>query len=208
MRGAAGAGICLRIVTALGVAALAACGGERRDAARSDGVQGPFVWGSADDVTRVGQLWLSGQPDDAGLRAAKKNGVTWVIDLRAPGERDWDEAAAAKAAGLQYENIPVEPGKPFVEAAFAEISELVESHPDDQILLHGSAGNRAAAWLTTELVRKDGMPFAEALEIGRRAGITKPEVVAKTAALLGEKPPKVSHEAAPASPAEPGRTPG
>jgi protein tyrosine phosphatase (PTP) superfamily phosphohydrolase (DUF442 family) len=203
-----GARICLWLATVLGVAALGACGGERRDAARTDEVQGPFVWGSADNVTRVGQLWLSGQPDDAGLRAARENGVTWVIDLRDPGERDWDEAAAAKAAGLQYENIPVEPEKPFVEAAFAEISEFVESHPDDQILLHGSTGNRAAAWLTTELERKNGMPFAEALEIGRRAGITKPEVVAKTAALLGEEPPKASHEAPPASPVEPGRNPG
>jgi len=188
-----------RLLALLVVAALAACGGERSKPVRLEDVAAPVVWGSADNVTRVGQLWFSSQPDEAALRAAKEHGVTLVIDLRAPGERDWDEAAVARGLGLEYENVPV-PGKaPFSEAAFAQIDEFVEAHPKEQILLHCSTGNRAAAWYTTHLVRRQGMPFAEALEIGRRAGITKPEVVAQTAAFLGVEAPKASHEEAPAA---------
>lgn len=159
-----------------------------------DEVQGPFVWGSADNVTRVRHLWLARQPDEAGLRAAKDHGVTLVLDLRAPGERDWDEAAVAKAVGLQYENIPIAEKGPFSEEALSQIEAAVEAHPSDQILIHCSSGNRAAAWLTTHLVRRHGMRFDEALAIGRRAGITKPEIEAKTAAALGEPAPDASHE--------------
>jgi protein tyrosine phosphatase (PTP) superfamily phosphohydrolase (DUF442 family) len=175
------------LLTLIGVAFVGACGGERHDTVRLEEVSGPVVWGAADNVTRVRHLWFSRQPDAAGLLAAKQNGIALVVDLRAPGERDWDEAAAASDAGLRYVNIPIAEKEPFSEAALAEIEAVVAANPEQQILLHCSSGNRAAAWLTTHLVRKHHMPFADALEIGRRAGITKPEIVAKTAAVLGEK---------------------
>jgi protein tyrosine phosphatase (PTP) superfamily phosphohydrolase (DUF442 family) len=180
------------LLTLLGVAALCTCRGERSGPVRLAELEGPFVWGSADNVIRVRQLWLARQPDEAGLRAAKERGVTLVIDLRAPGEREWDEAGAAKTVGLGYENIPIAEQGPFSAAALSQIDAVVAAHPHEQILVHCSTGNRAAAWLTTHLVRKQGMGFAEALEIGRRAGITKPGIVAKTAAALGETVPDAS----------------
>jgi cytochrome c peroxidase len=174
---------------------LGACGGDR-GAVRLDEVEGPYVWGSAQNVTRVRHLWLSAQPDEEGLRAAKENGVTLVVDLRAPGERGWDEAAAAERVGLDYENVVVPKDGPFPTDAFARIEALVESRPDEQILIHCSSGNRSAAWLTTHLVGEHGMGFTAALAIGQRTGLTSDEMVAKAAAYLG-----VEHAARPVSPA-------
>lgn len=177
---------------------LGACRAEtHRGAVSLAEVQAPVVWGAADNAVRVRQLWFSRQPDAPGLQAAKDAGVTLVVDLRAPGERDWDEGAAAAQLGLAYRNIVVPEKGPFPEAAFASLEQLLEQHEDEQVLVHCSSGNRAAAWLTTHLVKRHGMSFADALEIGRRAGITKPEIVERTAAFLNE----------PAPPAEPAGTP-
>jgi cytochrome c peroxidase/protein tyrosine phosphatase (PTP) superfamily phosphohydrolase (DUF442 family) len=169
------------------LAIVCACGGER-STVRVEEVEGPYAWGSAQNVTRVRHLWFSAQVDEEGLRAAKESGVTLVIDLRAPGERGWDEAAAAERVGLDYENVVVPKDGPFPTDAFARVEALVESHPDEQVLIHCSSGNRAAGWLTTHLVRSHEMPFQAALAISRKAGLRSDEMAARAAAFLGVEP--------------------
>jgi len=152
-----------------------------------DEVQDPVTWGAAKSVRRIRHLWIADQPDAAGFDAAKSAGVRVVIDLRAPGERDWDEAALVESRGLAYYNVPVVGSEPFSRAAFEEVERLVKANKGEQILIHCSSGNRAAGWLTAHLVEAHDMPFESALVIGRRAGITRDPIVAKLANYLGEK---------------------
>ena len=70
-------------------------------------VSGPLRWGTADSVMHLENLYISGQPDRAGLEAARTHGVEVVIDLRDPSEREWDEGRAADELGLIYHNVPV-----------------------------------------------------------------------------------------------------
>jgi len=149
-------------------------------------VKGPYAWGSAERVSKVKRLWLSDQPDRAGFAAAKAAGVEVVIDLRASGERDWDEAPVVETLGLEYRNVPVRGSEAFDEATFAEIEAIVRDHAPSEILIHCSSGNRAAAWLTWHLVEGHGLPIAKAIEVGARAGMTNASIVSKTRALLEE----------------------
>ena len=50
------------------------------------GVEGPLAWGGLEDVRRYAHLYFAGQPDAAGLEAARQAGVSVVINLRAPSE--------------------------------------------------------------------------------------------------------------------------
>ena len=142
-------------------------------------VEGPFTWGSLENVTHLKHLWFSGQPNDAALEAAREHGVVAVINLRDPSEFGWDEAGAVEALGMSYYNVPVRGDAPFERAAFARIYEIVREHDDGQVLVHCSSSNRAGAWLAAHMVEDHGQSFEEGLAIGRRAGLTKEPLVEK-----------------------------
>jgi protein tyrosine phosphatase (PTP) superfamily phosphohydrolase (DUF442 family) len=138
-------------------------------------VEGPYVWGSAKNVTRLGHLWFSAQPDAVGLAAARDAGVEVVIDLRDPSERGWDEALVVEGLGLVYHSVPVS-GAAFDPEALARIQSLVEENAEEQILIHCSSANRVGGWLAVSLVENRGMTEEDALAVGRRVGITKPVI--------------------------------
>ncbi len=135
-------------------------------------VEGPFVWGGVRNVTRLGNLWFAGQPDLAGLEAARDHGVAVVINMRESGEVRWDEAGAVEALGMRYFSVPVSPWRPFSRQAFDRIAEILESNSGQQILLHCGNSNRVGGWLATHLVGEHGMSVDAALVVGRRAGIS------------------------------------
>ncbi len=140
-------------------------------------------WGSARDVKQHFNLHLAGQPDAAGLTAAKKAGVSVVIDLRDPSEHDWDEATAARELGLAYHSVPVD-GQELSRDAMQRIDAIVGENDDKGILIHCASGNRAAAWLAIHLAEQEGMDPAEALAIGRKAGLTKDALAANVTRYL------------------------
>lgn len=150
-----------------------------------DDVEGPIVWGEATRVTHLRHLYFADQPDPTGFEAAKQAGVTTVIDLRAPEERDWDEEAVVEGLGLTYFNVPVV-GDAFKREAFDEIERLVKAHHDEVILLHCSSSNRVGGWLAVHLVEQHGLGEDEAIAVGRRAGITKEVIVERVRTYLAQ----------------------
>ncbi len=142
------------------------------DAFTPDDVKGPLTWGSATRVTQLSRLFFADQPDAIGIDAARAAGVEVVINMRAPSEIDWDEKAAVEKAGIEYYNVEVS-GPTFDRNQFERIESLVASNPNEKILIHCGSSNRAGGWLATHLVTRHGMSEDEALEVGRRAGITK-----------------------------------
>jgi len=125
------------------------------------------------DPARVGNVRISGQPDAVALGAAKASGVTTIVNLREPGELDWDEAGAARDASLAYHSIPVSGRKELAPEAMERISDIVSAQGDAGVLVHCASGNRAAAWLAIDLVTRRNMTRDEALVLAERAGLTK-----------------------------------
>ena len=156
------------LLVALSLGFAGACGSPEPGA-----VEGPFVWGGVRNVTRLGNLWFAGQPDLAGLEAARENGVAVVINMREPGEMGWDEASAVEALGMHYFSVPVSPSRPVSPQAFERIEEILAANPDRQILLHCGSSGRVGAWLATQLVKREGMSVDQALAVARRAGLNQ-----------------------------------
>jgi protein tyrosine phosphatase (PTP) superfamily phosphohydrolase (DUF442 family) len=103
-----------------------------------------------------------------------------VINLRDPAELHWDEKNAVKEAGLDYYNIPLfTQDNSFNPLAIKQISTLVQQHQDDQILVHCSSGNRAAAWLAIYLVTEQNIDQQTAIELAKKAGLTNAAMEAK-----------------------------
>jgi len=140
--------------------------------------------GQAPKVSRLRNMWLAGQPAAADFEAAKKEGVTTVINLRPPGEMHWDERATVEGLGMTYYNLPVAGGQPFSRATFDMLDVIVASKSEEPILIHCSSSNRVGAWLATHLVREKGMTIESSLLVGRRAGMTKKPLEARVREFL------------------------
>jgi uncharacterized protein (TIGR01244 family) len=84
----------------------------------------------------------------------KKLGFASIINLRAagePGANVEDEAAAAKAAGIRYYNIPFESAKPDPAVA-DKFLDAITAPGSDPAFIHCAGGNRAATmWLIKRL---------------------------------------------------------
>ena len=151
-------------------------------------VEGPYTWGSAAGVKKYANLYLAGQPDTAGLVAAREAGVGVVVNLRHPTEHRWDEAAAAAELGLAYHSVPVS-GNALSREALERVDAIVAENEGEEILIHCASGNRVGAWLAIHLVERRGMEPEQALAIGREAGITKDGLAAGVIRYLEESGP-------------------
>jgi uncharacterized protein (TIGR01244 family) len=145
----------------------------------------PEIWGAAKNVVAVKHLYLSSQPDADTLEIAREKGVELVINLRDPGEFNWDEQAAAKKAALDYYNVPISPsGESFDPDAVNQITALIQQHKGQKTLLHCSSGNRASAWLAIHLANDHSMPSDTAISLAKQAGLTSPAIEARVLRYL------------------------
>ncbi|MDP2226266.1 MAG: sulfur transferase domain-containing protein [Moraxellaceae bacterium] len=123
-------------------------------------------------------LCTGGRPRPEHLASAARQGVKMVVNLCPPAEAaDYDEAAVVAGLGMRYVNIPVagpaDLTLPNVKA-LAHALEAGQQGAGDRpaVLLHCASGNRAGAMLALKAAWVDGKPAAEALAIGRAAGLT------------------------------------
>ena len=172
-----------RALAVLAASALCASMASANESITPDDVKGPFQWGAASRVTQLRHLYFADQPDRAGLESARDAGVAIVINMRAPSEIDWGEQAAVEELGMSYVNVPVT-GRSFDPDQFEKIESTIAAHPNEKILVHCGSSNRVGGWLTTHLVTRHDMSEADALAVGRRAGITNPGIEKRVHAYL------------------------
>ena len=176
------------VMVCLLAGALAGCASQPpAPAITPDQVEAQPPWGDVDNVTRVSRLYFSAQPDAATFKAARVNGVDVVINLREPGETDYDEAADAAQAGLVYYQVPVaRKGQSLDADAMARISELVRQHPGQRMLLHCRTGQRATSWLAVHLAEDHGMTVEQSLEVAGAAGLTSETLIERVQRYLSQ----------------------
>ena len=124
-------------------------------------------------------LYAAGQPAAGDWQAIRARGVTTVVNLRTPGEMDGrDEAAEVRASGMRYVSIPVA-GAEGVNEANARLLHDALQAAGGPVLVHCASGNRVGGLLAVMRGLVDGVPAAQALETGRRAGMASTEARAR-----------------------------
>jgi uncharacterized protein (TIGR01244 family) len=120
-------------------------------------------------------LITGGQPEASAWSTLAAHGVTTVINLRPQtemGERD--EAGEVTRAGMVYREIPVADAAEITEAKARELWTLLQQTKGD-VLVHCSSGNRVGALLAVGAATAGGETPEAALELGKRAGLTRAE---------------------------------
>jgi uncharacterized protein (TIGR01244 family) len=104
------------------------------------------------------------------LQEASKEGFKSVLNLRSPQEEGYlsDEAERARAANLEYVNIPVKPDEINEELA-DKVLETIEQLPKP-ILSHCKSGLRSGAFALMYDATRHNLSAEQAMEKGRSMG--------------------------------------
>ncbi len=118
-------------------------------------------------------LFIAGQPTEAGLAEMADKGVVTVVNLRTDREMDnrdvvpFDEAAAVRALGLDYVHIPSGgPDTPYEPDMVAEFAAAMDA-ADGKVLLHCTVAWRASHLYVSYLHRYRGLTLDEAIRHGQ-----------------------------------------
>lgn len=135
--------------------------------------------GKTSPVHAVGNIYLAGQPEQADLAGIADRGIKRVVSLRKPGELDWDEAAAVRAAGMEYVAIPFDGPEELTDEVFARAQQVLKENADEPLLLHCGRANRVGAVWMVHRVLDDGVGIDAALAEAKTVGLRTPEYITK-----------------------------
>ncbi len=122
--------------------------------------------------------WVTGgQPTEKQLRDFKAVGGEVVLDNRDPMEpRGFDEPAVVRAAGLEYELLPIVHGAVTLDI-MQQMHQMAQQLEGRKALLHCSSGNRTAAALIPYFVLNKGLTQDEAIQKAMGMGLRSAELM-------------------------------
>ena len=137
----------------------------------------PVAVGQTPNSSAFGdKVYFAGQPTAADLAEYKKLGVKTVVNLRAPSEMEklgFDEAAAVKAAGMNYVNVPFSGTLP-ADGELAKIYAELNKAGSGKVLLHCASSNRVGTIWTVFRGAQHGLAAEDAVSEGKAAGMKMP----------------------------------
>lgn len=131
--------------------------------------------GATHNVHSFGTTLLCGQPRHAALEQAKKRGVRLAVSLRQEGETDWDEAAAAKSAGLQFQRLPFRAPETLNDKVFAAARKILVDSERNPVMLYCGSANRVGAIWAAHRALDDGLTVEAAMKEGKEVGLRNPD---------------------------------
>jgi uncharacterized protein (TIGR01244 family) len=122
------------------------------------------------------EICTGGQPTLAQLSELKAQGINTIINLRTPGEANFDaaaEEAETKKLGMKYFNIPVSNQAGPKDEQADEFLKLTDDAKNRPVFIHCGSANRVGGFFMIRRVLRDGMTFdaakTEAQKIGLRS---------------------------------------
>lgn len=130
--------------------------------------------GDVRNVHLVAGCYTAGAPTEADFALIAKQGVKAVINVREASETTFDEAAAAKGAGLEYYHIPFSKPDTLTDEKFDRVREALKKHAGKDVFIHCGSANRVGAVWYAKRVLDDGVEpdaaLTEAKTVGLRSG--------------------------------------
>jgi uncharacterized protein (TIGR01244 family) len=133
--------------------------------------------------TPVPGVLVTGQPTEAQLREASEKGYGTVINLRPadePGALS-TEAVLVQRLGMRMVQIPISGAKDLTPQNVKRFAAALDGAAKDgrPVLAHCSSGNRVGALFALKAYQLEGKSEQQALDEGRKAGLTKLEPAVK-----------------------------
>ncbi|MFO1078676.1 MAG: sulfur transferase domain-containing protein [Planctomycetota bacterium] len=121
-------------------------------------------------------VFSSGQPSPTQFAQLAAVGITRVVCLRPTTEPGTGfEEAAAPGLGLHFVRVPVGGKDGLTRANVDRLAKELADAGDGNTLVYCHSSNRVGALLALKAAWLDGKPPKEAIDLGKRAGLTKLE---------------------------------
>lgn len=135
----------------------------------------PAALGLLNERSPLPGVVTGGAPDVAALERAAAAGFKTFVELRSDAERVPELEAKARELGLEVHVIAIAGPEDLDEANARRLGTLLASKRP--LLLTCASGNRVGALLALEAAWVEGLAPAEAIELGKAAGLTRLEPV-------------------------------
>ena len=129
-----------------------------------------------------------GQPTDDQLAKAKSSGFKTIINLRPVSETQGEsEAITVRGLGMNYINIPVAGAGGITSENSQVLIDVLADTDQYPVMVHCASGNRVGALFALDAALRGKLPVEDAIVIGKQAGMTGLESVARNRiGLIGE----------------------
>jgi uncharacterized protein (TIGR01244 family) len=125
----------------------------------------------ADAISPAPGVVSAGRLAPADIERVRDAGIHHIIDLTPDAETpDFDEAAAAQMAGLDYSNLPLS-GPGDLTRENVQAFDAMLRHAKRPVLVHCASGNRVGAMAALRAAWVDGKGAEEAIAIGKAWGL-------------------------------------
>jgi protein tyrosine phosphatase (PTP) superfamily phosphohydrolase (DUF442 family) len=132
----------------------------------------PDDFGSMQNVSSSGNLWIGGMPSAEDLELAQRRGVELVIDLSVPSEaRTCDVAVECRKLGIAYASAGITTDSKLTSGSVDLVLAELRREPPVPTLVFSGTGSRSATYLAIYRVLDLGVPLKEALIEARQAGM-------------------------------------
>jgi protein tyrosine phosphatase (PTP) superfamily phosphohydrolase (DUF442 family) len=146
---------------------------------------------------RTGGLVPDAPVEQELFAALAAEGFRVYIDLRAEKEGLDAARAAAEAAGLEYVSIPVGDEADLDLGSVRALDAVLDDPTRGPAVVACASGNRSGALLALRAFWFEGASAEEALELGKRGGLTRFEPQVRTLLGLPPLPPAPAESNAP-----------
>ncbi len=125
---------------------------------------------------------VSGAIDAAHVERLREAGIRHVINLRPIAENpQFDEAGVVEKHALRYHYLPIEGAQALTRDNVLAFDRILREVGDEPALIHCSTGNRVGALIALREAWVRGRGTQEAIEEGRRWGLTRLEGTVRSA---------------------------
>ena len=136
------------------------------------------------------EFFVGGQPPIEDLSRLKDKGIRAILNLRPPGEYNaGEEEATAKALGLRYFNIAVNPAD-LRDSQVEQFLSITSDRHNLPVFIHCGAGSRVATFWMIRRVLVDDWRIEDAETEAQKMGLRNPILLEFAKSYIARHPKK------------------
>ena len=146
----------------------------------------PLALDGVRNLTRAGDIYISGAATPEAIEALKSRGVRTLLDLRLPEQIEPEFAKTVRSLGVTYVPLPMKSVE-MTDGQAAAFLEAMRTYAGEPLLIHCKSGNRSGAMYGLYAGAECDLGVDQAIISARQAGMKNDDLAADLRQFLTER---------------------